>query len=595
MTDKTIVKNRKMLLYAGFLVLLTPILFWAIKAICAGSASPFTLFMDERITYEPIHKALVGTWFDLFAFFFDGHDNRYGRLLWNINFITSYIPYQVFGDQGQIIATRLTQALILLSGYILIVWSVVKSWWLRILCLISVMLLPETFYYLLMPKPEPLMVLTIGALIYTLLKHKEGVFFLLVGVLAGLKISALPICIIFLAAYWIYHVPVFSFKALLIDLKKLISIKVLVIFCLIFCISAVFLNYYIQSVYADEIYKRLNTKKILGLNIYYCFVVINSCIASFFIFVTALFASSYRKKLSKLSLTGVQLLAGLAFCSPYLYFTPFNFILYLTTPVSHGADQSDLNAVDWIKHIYREDFFGQPLLLISLFVGVMILVVCAIKYKTRILNIRSIVLLLFILFIINLFPIIFLTKRLWGFYLLLPMLFLFVGYMAATDRIKSLPLKIMSALLFLIYPFWALPMLLNKVQEKRNEQHATSFITRKKEYVLVCDYINQKVKEDQTSEKKAFWDPNLFFPDMVKMKDVKIFWGPFNGWSQGRDFVVLSGYPDNIYKLDPENKNYDRIKESISQFHIFTDSLTGSYREYKKDSFVYYKIFIKKE
>ncbi|MCW3119798.1 MAG: hypothetical protein JWM28_3880 [Chitinophagaceae bacterium] len=582
------------MLYVVFLLLLMPLFYEFLTAIISGSRFGYALFMDERITFEPVRKALRGDWLDKVAFFFDGHDNRYGRLLWNVDFVMSSIPHAIWGEQGQIIATRLTQTLILMAGYLLILWTFIKATWVRMLCFICLLLLPETFYYVMMPKPEPLMVLLIGVLLYQLLNQKTKYFFLCTGVLAGLKISAIPVCMVFVVAYFIYYPQKLLFRSFISDFKKIFTIKILAVFCLLVILMTCLVNQYIKTVYADELYAVLAPKKIAGISMYLCFVVFNGILSACFILLTGLYLSPAFNRLAFITTAVVQLLAGLSICSPYLYFTPFNFALYLTTPISHGADNTSVNVFSWLQHMYQADLYGQPVLLTGFVFCTIAMLIYLWVNQRQIFNRRSGILFLLILFLLNLFPIIFLTKRIWGFYLLLPMVFLLAAYGSAMDQVKSWALKIAAALVLLLYPIWAFPRLHHEVELKRMAGNQAVFKNKQKEYLEVCRLLGQKAASLNPPKRQAYWDPNLFFPDKISFEDVKVFWGPFNGWKDGRTFIVLSDYPDRLYRADPSNKNYGRINESISQFRNFTDSLTGTYREYKKDTFRYHRIFIKR-
>ncbi len=589
------IKMHQPYLYVVLLILLAPVLFYVFSVIFAGSDHAFALFMDERITFEPINKALSGTWQDKLAFFFDGHDNRYGRLLWNLNFITSYVPFKLFGEQGQVIATRITQTLVLMGGYYLMAWSLLKSDVLRILCFLCLLMLPQSFYYFLMPKPEPLIVLILGCMLYCLMFNKTRFYFLLIGILAGLKISTIPVCGILVLVYFIYFPGKISIRDFLQDLRKIFSWKILSLYLVLSVGMAFLVESYIRQTYFEQIYSVLIKKQVPGMTIYHLFIAFNALLATFFIMLTWLYFSKAYGKLSFVSAKLLQLLVGLALCNTYLYFTPFNILLYVTTPISHGADNVSITVIHWLDYIYAEIFFRQPVLLGSFLLALVVMITYSIYQwrKGTGINIRSITWLVLILCLVNLVPIIFFTKRLWGFYLLVPMVFLWLDYSLRLDRIPNKYVRVMGCIFLVLYPVMAFPGFRESVQSKKAIEGQGDFMAKKAEYLEVCKAINQMASALPNVERKAFWDPNLFFPDLVRNMDVKVFWGPFNHWQDGRKFVVLSEYPDKKYQLDTGNKNYQKINESISQFRNFTDSITGMYTEYKKDSFRYHRIFIK--
>ena len=70
----------------------------------------FALYMDERITFDGVQRILYPESFAAFVqSVIDGGDHRYGRALWNSMAAASFLPSYIFGDQGQIIASRMLQ------------------------------------------------------------------------------------------------------------------------------------------------------------------------------------------------------------------------------------------------------------------------------------------------------------------------------------------------------------------------------------------------------------------------------------------------------------------------------------------------------
>ncbi|MCF8340034.1 MAG: hypothetical protein K9I82_03585 [Chitinophagaceae bacterium] len=92
------------------------------------SKNAYWLFMDERISYDGILKIYRPTSFQSFldSIFFGG-DLRYGRLFWNLNALISYIPYLIFGEHGQIIATRISQMIFLFLAYYFLIKTFIEN------------------------------------------------------------------------------------------------------------------------------------------------------------------------------------------------------------------------------------------------------------------------------------------------------------------------------------------------------------------------------------------------------------------------------------------------------------------------------------
>lgn len=589
------ITNGKLFLHSIFLALLALLLYYVSHAVLAYSGFSFALLMDERITYEPIHKALTGGWLDKLFFLFDGHDTRYGRLLWNLDFVASYAPFRLFGEQGQIIATRFAHVLILAVGYFVLVWSLVSADLLRMLCFLCLVLLPQSFYYFLMPKPEPLIVLLLACLIYFLVKGKTRYYFLFIGMLAGLKISTMPICGILFIAYFAYLSAEISIRDFLKDLGKMFSARWIGIYLFITACLACLVTNYVKEVYYQEVYSVLTDRRILRMNAFHLFVAFNAFVAAFFIMITWLYFRRSYGKLSFISQCLVQLLAGLAFCNTYLYFTPFNILLYVTTPITHGADNPAITVVDWLVFIFRDVFFSQAWLPGLLLVSVALLVISFARSSQwrSLINRHSTGVLLILLALVNLVPVIFFTKRLWGFYLLVPMVLLLVYLASSLDKAKHRTVKVVGAAFLAGFLLMGFNGFKKSVSDRQEVVKHADFLDKKTEYFEVCSTINNMSRDLPPAERKAYWDPKLFFPDCISDTDIKIIWGPFKAWHEGRKFVVLSDYPDRLYTLDRQNKNYDKFNESISQYRSFTDSINGTYSEYRKGAFKYFKVFIR--
>ena len=91
---------------------------WANKDLSEGR---FALFMDERITFDGVRRILYPESItDFMLSIVHGGDHRYGRSLWNSIALFSFIPERIWGVTGQIIASRMTQAIILSSSFILL-------------------------------------------------------------------------------------------------------------------------------------------------------------------------------------------------------------------------------------------------------------------------------------------------------------------------------------------------------------------------------------------------------------------------------------------------------------------------------------------
>lgn len=167
---------RMMLLDWLFLIVcITVMAFYLPLTISANTdlaAGRFALFMDERITFDGVKKILHPN--DISQFIYsvgNGGDHRYGRSLWNSIAIFSAIPERLFGDSGQIIASRMLQVILIIASYLVFGFGILRSWFLRLVLLVAMLTIPFSDYYMTIPKPEPLQLFFLAIFSFFLLKR----------------------------------------------------------------------------------------------------------------------------------------------------------------------------------------------------------------------------------------------------------------------------------------------------------------------------------------------------------------------------------------------------------------------------------------
>jgi 4-amino-4-deoxy-L-arabinose transferase-like glycosyltransferase len=170
------------------------------------SEGRFALFMDERITFDGVRAILHAP--NLGEFFFaigDGDDNRYGRILWYSLALVSWLPELLFGESGQIFASRIFQSVLLAATIWLLTFGLIRTTVGRLAFATVATLIPFTSYYSSMPKPEPLQVFLLALFFYIAFRGQNPVLFgshwILLGLAFGAKISTIPgIAVILLMA-----------------------------------------------------------------------------------------------------------------------------------------------------------------------------------------------------------------------------------------------------------------------------------------------------------------------------------------------------------------------------------------------------------
>jgi hypothetical protein len=162
--------------------------------------------MDEQISFDQVALILdsssVG---ELVHNLVDGNEHRYGRITFGGMALASALPRALAGESGQIIATRMFQALTLGIGLWVLCVSLVRRGWPRVVAFALALGLPATSYYAHMPKPEPMQLLFLALFLWAVRRRGNGpgLHWVWLGLAFGSKISALPpIGVAGLAACW---------------------------------------------------------------------------------------------------------------------------------------------------------------------------------------------------------------------------------------------------------------------------------------------------------------------------------------------------------------------------------------------------------
>lgn len=158
------------------------------------------LFMDEQVSFDGVNRILnFRDWNDFYFQVTDGGDHRYGRIFWNVSALISWIPSILFGDPGQIFATRLACAVLQAAAFLILTETFVKKKFEKIFCLAMLLFLPFSDYYATMPKPEPLQLFLLSLFFHYGFKSRfrNPYIWIIWGMSFGAKISTLvtlPVC-----------------------------------------------------------------------------------------------------------------------------------------------------------------------------------------------------------------------------------------------------------------------------------------------------------------------------------------------------------------------------------------------------------------
>jgi hypothetical protein len=456
----------------------------------------YILFMDEMISFDSVRNIFIYKSFVKFInSFLIGFDMRYGQIIYNISAITSYIPYLIWDDQGQIIATRLTFWLFLFSSYFILVWYLIKNNYHKIIVLSILMVLPYTPYYSSMPKPEPfqLFFLSLFLKFYFDKKHdhqKKYKYWIFLGLAFGAKVSVFP---------------------LILFLFTLEFIK----------------NYKVN-------YKIIYQK--------FLFVFLGFVIA-----VPGIFLGKFKSYLNSTFLNS-----------------------------THGADDSTINYFSWIKYFYH-DYFLIPkfLTFIIFFICAVLLILVLINlFKQRdkikyLINSKPIIIGIMALSFI--LPIMFFTKRIWGFYLHVGTVLLAISFFNIYQElvIKNKKIRLFFSIILvtviLNIIFFLGKNAFNNFENLSKRSKQESHLIKQSQYFALINFLENESKANGKMINYAI-DPYLYIPqDNIYYKASGI-WGVFTGWHKGFDFIIMIRQKlDTMNNIATTNNEYPQFMLSKTQ------------------------------
>ena len=478
------------------------------------SAGRFALYMDEGLVFDGIERILHPE--SLRTFFYavtDGGDQRYGRILWNLTALTGFLPDRIWGQQGLIVAERVTQALLLLLAAILLTMTHLRRWSFRLLLLLLLLVVPYAAYYATMPKPEPLELAFIAAFLWAHGRrgYGLGVHWLLLGLAFGAKIAVLPLVLV-LALDSIWRETdsgTLSFKRVgqtMVSFGLGLGLAVPTLLLPIGIAVAILLL--LQSL-----------------------LPLSNWIAQIALFLAALCAGSYfgRHKIND-----------------WLDWTFRN--------TSHPSDQASINAYSWVRYLFENWMIG-PLpinLLVAISVGALFLLAILsnwdVKQFTRPLA-RPLILVVGGLAMLA--AIFVSSHRLWGFYLMPGMFLLLTGAVAlseqsipvgtapsASDRVRQLFAFASCAAMAILAVCWWAP---EHARTLDSLSRRTDDPVYRQQYTAYKDMIAAGTSYARSRGRQISMvvDPSLFLPMDTPWYKVSVFWGPYKSWTEPVDMLVL--------------------------------------------------------
>jgi hypothetical protein len=514
-----------MIKYCSLLAATTLLLFYIPLLISANTDlidGRFALFMDERITFDGVHKIINPDEFsDLLLAIFVGDDHRYGRSLWNSLAIASIIPSNLFGESGQIVASRMLQIILIFASYCIISFGVLRNWILRYTLLIVVLSIPFSAYFLTIPKPEPLQLLFVSIFFYYYIKSHAAFswYWIFLGLAFGTKVLLLPILPIFAIFSLITAIkrdtlftPIKSLSTAVFAFSIGLSIAIplllpLVVLCSIGCYS-------FYRVYTQNILKKSTI--IIFTFAYFC-LIFYICFGSI---------------------------------KTWLSSTIFN--------TTHGSDRASVNIFSWFDFFIKDwmvsPYYVNIVFIVLIFLYISIQYISIISKKSFFFSDKAVAIIILITGIFLNLTIMLFTNRLWGLYLFPGSIITIFGMLILIDKnisnepssTRVYPFFINRYLGYLIIfmiqfiaMFYWLPSTVTELRQYSSRTSKTEYLEQYSSYLKYTDFLAQNVA-DRDQPLFVMLSPWLFPPARNDHYEIVEFYGPFNHWHQEPDVIIFS-------------------------------------------------------
>lgn len=481
------------------------------------------LQMDERIIFEGVwgllHPSDFKSWLHLL---WDGDDLRYGRGYWNAGALFALVPTYFFGEQGTIVSVRLLYQTVLFAAYLNFARVLISISRMRMLaCFLVLVLLPSTSYLATAPKPEPLIMLLVSIVFVRIARSKrlDVLSFALLGFAWGLKISTAPLLLVVVVMYlWQLKKEQSDLNAALNTMAKsflgfLLGWVICTPFCFTFLWPLIALSVFIGIVSKRNMV-RVNRPK------------------SAILYTTFLSSGA--------ALGAIVLVPALSDdLDRWLNFTFRN--------TAHGSDSSSVTASSWLNYVKDQFLVFDFKLQIVVIFCLVIVATGFIRRKIALTDLERLVLPTLIAGLTLIVPVVLKVQRLWPYYIHIGLVLVLVSLIGMfkvsafneTKRSRHV-LPFVGWLIIGIF-VWSQGVSTVSATKSRWESTKTLFDT-----LLLTDFeIKEEIDEQaliQGDTLQIALDPiYLSLPADVRYT-YSNFWGPFVGWNDGFDLIVLSEF-----------------------------------------------------
>ena len=147
---------------------------------------------DEYLTVREVYSILHPLSLKHFVMaIISGDVLYYGRIVFYSDALFAFLPEKIAGIAGMVFAIRMTHFLFLISGIWILASSFVGNAKIRVILLVSAMLCYFSFYFTMMPKPEPFQLFFLALFMRAFVKNNYsfGWYFLFAGIAYGIKFN----------------------------------------------------------------------------------------------------------------------------------------------------------------------------------------------------------------------------------------------------------------------------------------------------------------------------------------------------------------------------------------------------------------------
>jgi hypothetical protein len=507
---------------------------------------PQSLFMDEKLIYDGVINILEPTNFKSFIqAVIDGGDQRYGRLLWNLIALFSFVPYKIWGVTAIIFIERMVGAIALAIAFFILARLYVKTTTYRVILLIALFTLPFSVYYATTPKPEPLMLLFLSLFLLRIFRTQNlyGRQWIFLGMVVGLKISGFFILIAICFFCFLDSVR----KGIFPSKSKLLTTLASFMIGISISIPSLFIM------------------GILGLGL---LLLSNSDLSKF-------------SRASSLILLFLVLILtvriSLSSARTYLAWT--------FGGTSHGSDSDSIDIVSWGAYIFKT-YFNSSSIILLFYLVLFIWGLQRLFAKRKFQALEPIFIGIFLL-ILTILPILLFVDRLWGFYLWIGFVFLVCVFARIMELSSINAIRLSSGLL--IWIFFMTYQGNNPVSSFQVEASNISNVENSPEFKIQQIRYNKisqiltTVSMEQDLVFRVAYDPLLWVPASTNEFSINLFWGPFTNWQENYDLIVLSSVHMSN-EIGPANRE---IPQRLLEIRGLKENVIGSNDDCKR-KFCYY-------